>query len=266
MWSRGCLSSGFNYKETQILLICVFLLHLRRNIMKFYTINKEYIDYLYQVDPQVMKDDKDRSRLYVGIIHPVKWFNYLIPLSSAKPDKDYEILADGTQFARSGYDNSVKYVESFSRYDKLEVCAKLMMGKMIPVPRSEFKAVQFDKINDIQYRSLVIKEYEYIQKHKHEIKNFCENQLYKSITKGIDYMNIDKDKCVDFNLLENRCRQWVYDLKIEQEDFKELFDELEYMGYCEQQIENIKKDIFYGYDFDDIRYKIEMDLYKSKSR
>ncbi len=40
--------------------------------MKFYTINKEYIDYLYQIDPQVMKDDKDRSRLYVGIFHPIK--------------------------------------------------------------------------------------------------------------------------------------------------------------------------------------------------
>ncbi len=64
-------------------------------------------------------------------------------MSSAKPDKDYEILSDGTQFARSGFDNSIKYIEVFSRWDKLEVCAKLMMGKMIPVPRSEFKVFQY---------------------------------------------------------------------------------------------------------------------------
>ncbi len=61
-----------NNLKHRFLLICVFLLRSRRNIMKFYTINKEYIDYLYQIDPQVMKDDKDRSRLYVGIFHPIK--------------------------------------------------------------------------------------------------------------------------------------------------------------------------------------------------
>ena len=238
----------------------------KENNMRFYTVNKEYIEYLCKSDKQIMRDDKERPRIYVGLIHPVKWFNYLIPLSSAKAEKDYEILPDGTEFARSGYDRSVKYIEAFSKHNKLEVCSKLMMGKMIPVPSSEYHYVDINKSNDLYYRSLLIKEYEFIKKNQYKIRHFCENELYQSITKGIDYMNIEKEKCVDFNLAEKNCRKWEYDRKMQQDDYKELFDDLEQMGLSEDHINAVKKDIFYGYDLDDIRYKFDIGMYHNKTR
>ena len=66
-----------------------------------------------------MKDDKDGSRLYAGIFHPVKWFNNLIPLSSLW--NDYEISADGIQFAWSDYDNSIKYIETFHIFKSISM-------------------------------------------------------------------------------------------------------------------------------------------------
>ena len=61
--------------------------------MKLYEVTEEYVSYLRKFEPKKIltnKDDKSR-RKFIGIIIKKGKYNYVVPLSSPKFNKDFMI-------------------------------------------------------------------------------------------------------------------------------------------------------------------------------
>jgi len=154
--------------------------------MNLYYIKSDYIDYLKVYDSSV-RDNKNMTRPYVGIIFSIEDYNYFAPLASPKP----------------------KHKKMKNNID----CRKIDGGRlgvvnlnnMIPVPKSSIVLIDIKNIADKNYRKLLFKQAEYLN-HDEDIIHFTAKKLYKlsqmqkSELKG--YQKKILDRCCNFKKLE----------------------------------------------------------------
>ena len=157
--------------------------------IELYEVNPKYIDYLIPFAQLLFhnkKKDQVNERKYIGIILTVNNMNYFAPLSSFKD----------------------KHIKMKNSLDFLQVgnYAVINLNNMFPVPDGEYTYVDIPKINNKQYRKLLMSEYRIIRKMQDKIrKNALEVYKHK-----IDLSNITSlsKRCNDFSLLELKCEEY----------------------------------------------------------
>ena len=157
------------------------------NKLKIYYIDNNYIDYLRKFDKKVAYN-KRKSRPYVGVVYEFNNQTYFAPLSSPKPKH----LA-----------MNKKALDIFKiKNGELGI---VNINNMIPTPKSCLTEV-LPLIEDIKYKNLVINQTAYLNQYKKElmskVKKFILQYNKDLLSKRI------KDRCCDFNLLEEKCREY----------------------------------------------------------
>ena len=170
--------------------------------LSFYKINETYIEPLQIIDPNVRISTGDkRTRPYIGIVLTIQDRLFFAPLSS--PAKFPSTLnSNELQTAKAKKSNiekrriSVKVISN----KHVHLC-NIIIGKIIPVPRSEITEIS---INDLlassvssvkKYGDLLQKEYYAINAIKDIIYNKALRFYTKSLTNTLPKHN--KTHCVD---------------------------------------------------------------------
>lgn len=157
------------------------------NKLKIYYIDNDYIDYLRKFDKKV-PFNKSKTRPYVGVVYTFNNQTYFAPLSSPKP-KHLTMNKDAIDIFKID-DGELGIVN---------------INNMIPTPISCLTEV-LPLINEKKYKYLIINQTEYLNKYKSElmskVKKFILQYNKNLLPKRI------KDRCCDFNLLEEKCKEY----------------------------------------------------------
>ena len=157
--------------------------------IKIYEINAAYVDYLVPFAPHLFQNSKKgqaNTRKYIGIVLHINGYDYFAPLSSFKPK--HEKMREGLDFLK---------VKDYS---------VINLNNMFPVPPSECAYVDFSKVKDSAYKSLLLAEYRFIKSISAKIcKNAAALYAHK-LAKG-ESTPLAK-RCNDFALLEKKCTQY----------------------------------------------------------
>ena len=171
-----------------------------------YNIDDNYIKYLKSFDNSVSDSKvgkRKHSRKYVGAVVEVNNFKYFAPLSSPKP-KDYN--SDGTIRKDPIF---ITRIVTVGDDGNLELKGKLLLGNMIPVIDTVLTKYNPANETDLNYKTLVIKELDFITKNRKSIArkaNIIYNQKvgnYK-VSSHATYLN----EVVDFTLLEQKALKY----------------------------------------------------------
>ncbi|MCI9626872.1 MAG: type III toxin-antitoxin system ToxN/AbiQ family toxin [Clostridia bacterium] len=151
--------------------------------IKFYEVNREYINYLLPAAPHLFQNKKpyqQNERKYIGIILRVHNMDYFAPLSSFKPK--HRNMHDSVDFL------------------KVKDYAVINLNNMFPVPKSEYTYIDIQREQDLSYRALLRAEYRYIKSIQEKIRK---NALvvYSHRLKYGDGTPLGK-RCNDFSTLE----------------------------------------------------------------
>ena len=170
--------------------------------MKLYSVNDKYIQYLRKFDNKVY-DNKENNRKfnrkYLGIVLTINKLNYYIPMSSPK-NNDYK-----DNKIRKSIIPIIRIISNEEINNIPELKGTLRISNMIPVPNSELILYEPKKEKDKDYKILVEKELEFINKNEEKIKKYA-IILYKQ---KINNYNVSYIKnIVDFKLLEKKCREY----------------------------------------------------------
>jgi len=159
----------------------------------FYTVDKNYIQYLSTFDNHVSynKDLSAHSRPYLGIVLSFENFDYFAPLYSYK--KHY-----------SKYKNNPSFFFIYNR--NKNPLAIIKFSSMIPIFKnsSSIKLLDFNE-QEKKYRDLVSSEYRYINSNKEEIYKRAK-KMYIAVTKHKN--NFLKTLACNFKLLEEKCCEY----------------------------------------------------------
>ena len=170
--------------------------------MKLYAVSDKYIQYLRKFDNRVY-DNKENNRKvtrkYLGIVLTINELNYYIPMSSPK-NSDYI----NNKIRKSII--PIIIIISNEEINNLPVLkGTLRISNMIPVPSSELILYEPKNEKDKNYKILVEKELEFINKNEKMIKKYA-MILYKQ---KINNYNVSYIKnIVDFKLLEKKCKEY----------------------------------------------------------
>ena len=171
-----------------------------------YNIDDKYIQYLRQFDSHVSDNKigkRKHCRKYIGAVLLVNDCKYFAPLSSPKP-KDYN--ADGTIRKDPIFLTRIVVKNDDG---KNELKARILLGNMIPINDCALTKVNPNDEKDFNYKTLIIKELDFITKNRKEITrkaNIIYNQkigIYKT-SEHNKYLN----NVVDFKLLEKKCKEY----------------------------------------------------------
>ena len=184
--------------------------------IKLYTIDTSYVDFL-RTDPKLQNvfDNKDDSgsflRKYLGVVLNVGKYQYYVPLSSPK-DSDY-IISGRSKIIRNNIIPIIRIVAE-DKNGLPELKGTLKFSNMIPVPDSVLTYYDISQEQDIDYRILVEKEYEFIKKNRGLIlrnasvlynQKTKEAELYPKGTKKPGYLA----SVVDFKYAEQVYDQYI---------------------------------------------------------
>lgn len=184
--------------------------------LKFYIINKNYIDFLrsYPKLYNVFNNKEDTSsfpRKYLGIVLSINDYKYYVPLASPK-NSDY-IITDSNKSIRKSIIPIIRIVVTNTK-GNLELKGTLKLSNMIPVPDTMITYYDFTKETDINYKILMEKEYEFIKKNKKLIlKNASilynqktkEYELYSNNHKKPNYLKM----VIDFKYAEEIYKEFL---------------------------------------------------------
>lgn len=175
--------------------------------MKLYAVTDEYIRYLRKFDNKVY-DNKENNRKvmrkYLGIVLTINELNYYIPMSSPKNSdyKDNEIRKSIIPIIRMVSNEEINNIPVLK--------GTLRISNMIPVSISELILYEPKNEQDKDYKILVEKELEFIDKNEEMIKKYA-MILYKQ---KINNYNVSYIKnVVDFKLLEKKCKEYKSNVK-----------------------------------------------------
>ncbi|MDQ0360115.1 type III toxin-antitoxin system ToxN/AbiQ family toxin [Breznakia pachnodae] len=183
--------------------------------MKLYYVQNDYIHFLNKEgDNRICINEKDGSkRVYFGFLLSINNYTYLIPLSSAKENKDYKT----DKVNNKGYESHkllkpmrtvpVVFITE-QRFDgSLHVISKILFSNMFPVSITDCMEININKIEDYKKKSLLQKELNFIRANKKFLtKNF--NLIYKLKSSNRNDLGYIRIATVDFKLLESKCDEW----------------------------------------------------------
>lgn len=193
--------------------------------MELYEVTIEYVNYLRRFEPKkVLANADDKiNRKFLGVIVQKSGFKYVIPLSSPKYKKDYDIKGytgdtlpcDFSFISYVGKINLLKdtttpviYMYEKKENGDIDFFGKLQCNNMIPVPDTELVEIDVNAIQDISYKSLLQKQIQFIRKNETKIINKHVNPVYvnrKNERMDIGYI---RNATPDFTLLEQKCNEW----------------------------------------------------------
>ena len=176
--------------------------------MKFYTIDINYIRYLYSFDTEVYfnktRHDYEKKPYIVTII-----FNdmipYFIPLTSAKPKHlklknngiDYLVIYENIDASEIHENDIIKHLDNATIKKLISI---VDLRKAIPVAEGWYHEIDIRNHKD---RDLLAKEYEFCKRKKDTIFNKAYNIiLHQKKTKEIKF-----GYC-NYDLLEEKMKEW----------------------------------------------------------
>ena len=160
----------------------------------FYRIDKDYLEYLHNIDSQVFfknEDEYDRKP-HLGLLVGIDNYTYCIPLTSAKKrhlnwqnisEHNYVIFEIVNREELRSNDVFRKYSQEPLKYKKL--LSVLEIRKMIPVNNSVIKKIIFNDVEDEDYRNLLLKEYRFLGNYKKQILEKAQELYIKQKESGI---------------------------------------------------------------------------------
>jgi len=170
---------------------------MNKNKLKWYIVNKNYINYLRMHDKKVGNIDYDtRFKPYIGILIRIKDFNYYVPISSVKP-KHYKMKEDM---------DFIKLVKNN------KIISVLNLNNMIPILHDNVSILKYNNVQEYRnfnseqekklYISFLSLELTLINKKMDKIRKSA-LRLYNEKLKN-PASKISK-RCCDFKLLEEKC-------------------------------------------------------------
>ncbi len=171
--------------------------------MKLYSVSDKYINYLRTFDAKVY-DNKETSRKttrkYLGIVLNINGLNYYIPMSSPKKS-DYK-----NNNIRKSIIPIIRIISNDETTNSQILKGTLRLSNMIPVPNSELILYDPKYEKNKNYRILIEKQLEFINKNKDLIKKFAQI-IYNQKIKNYNVTYIQN--VVDFKLLEQKCLEYI---------------------------------------------------------
>lgn len=144
-------------------------------------ISNHYIKYLYNIDNKVMYN-KGQRRPYIGILFEVQGNKYYAPLTH--PKEKFKTMPNNIDFHK--LDNGKLGAINFNN--------------MIPVHDSAVIHIEINKIEDIKYKFLILKQIEYLNKNHINIIDKA-NRLYNYYINKTLKENV-YNRCCNFTKLE----------------------------------------------------------------
>lgn len=168
--------------------------------MKWYALNKEYIDYLKQFDNTVPNSNyENHMKCYIGVVLENDGVYYFAPLSSFKPK--FITLKNDMDF--------FKIVNPETK----KIYGAININNMLPVCKGCYSEITYDNLSDFrsffnerekkQYWKLLNRELQYIK--EDVIKQSAKN-LYTFVNNNPDSRLAHR--CCNFNLLEEKCIEY----------------------------------------------------------
>ena len=157
--------------------------------IRFYTIDKKYINYLKNYAPHMFDNKKpgqNNERAYIGVVLFVNNYKYFAPLSSFKEKH--------------------KHMEESMDFIKVKRYAVINLNNMIPIPEGVCTPIDFNKEKNTAYRDLLRSEYRYIKMISDKIRKNAQ-LLYNHKLKYGDTTKLAK-RCNDFRLLEEKYTEY----------------------------------------------------------
>lgn len=154
--------------------------------IKLYTVSDKYIEYLSTYAPHLFHNKKagqSHKRAYIGIILKVNGLDYFAPLSS--------------------YKDKHKRMKETLDFIKVKKYSVINLNNMFPIQSKDYTYLDFSKVQDTKYKSLLLSEYRYIKSIQEKIHKNA-SLVYKMKVSG--QMNSLTKRCNDFKLLEEKCR------------------------------------------------------------
>lgn len=202
-----------------------FAFFLKGRRMELYEVTTEYVEYLQTYEPTkvLSNSEKKSNRKFLGIVVQKNGYQYVVPLSSPKYKKDYEIegyTGDTLpiDFSFISYAGRIKLLKGTTTpvvymYEKntcgeIDFIGKLQCNNMIPVPDSELVKVDVTGTADIAYKTLLNKQIQYLRKNQKQIINQHINPVYINRKKNRMDIGYIKNATPDFALLEKKCTEW----------------------------------------------------------
>ena len=147
---------------------------------RFYHIQEKYINFLHSGDSRV-QFNKGQRRPYVGIVLVINNIKYYVPLESPKPNHG-KIRSGGPVL-------------------KLDEGRLGLMGfnNMIPVPDCALVYFDFNDVEDIKYRNLLINQLNYCNGIKEIIINRANTTYQKAVSGKVPLYN---KVCCNYKKLE----------------------------------------------------------------
>lgn len=151
--------------------------------LRLFHIKEGYVDFLHKADSRVQMN-KGEHRPYVGIVLTVGEYDYYVPLESPKP-------------------NHAK-IKSGGPVLKLDEGALGIMGFNNMLPVKKYQLIEFDiaAVEDVKYKTLLLKQLAFCEKNKNVIQKRAETTYRKAVEgKNPFYRNV----CCNFKKLEELC-------------------------------------------------------------
>ncbi len=178
----------------------------------FYTVDFEYLKYLYSVDSEVYFSDdyQDATKPFLGIILTVNKLEYFIPLTSVKNKHKkwknvasehlliYEIVNSSKNLEKAIY----KDVDNVKQ-EKKHILSVVDIKKMVPVSEGLYSKIDFASL-DKSYLTLINKELIFCKINKSRILNNANKIYNKQMKSG----KVHKYYC-DFKKLEQAMNDYM---------------------------------------------------------
>ena len=185
--------------------------------LKICSVSDRYVKFLRE-DPKLKNvfDNKENTRShtrkYLGAVIEKNGFNYYIPFSSPK-NSDYNINENGLKTIRKSITPIIRMTSTDSLTGKPELKGTLKIGNMIPVPQSELTPYNITDEQDLNYKTIVSKEYAFIKANKLLILRNA-NNLYNEKTNCDKIFSNGKHRpnylnsTIDFKYAEEKCTEY----------------------------------------------------------
>ena len=169
--------------------------------MKWYALNKEYVNYLKKYDNKVPNIEYiGKLKCFLGVIFKNNGYDYFAPLTSYKPK--FLTLRNNIDFYKIIGKNNGKI------YGAIDI------NNMIPVPKLEYNEITFDNLSDFRDFSNKRERKSYWKLLQAEL-NCINEEILLSKAKKLYRLVTDNPnsslalRCCNFRLLEEKCREWI---------------------------------------------------------
>lgn len=222
------------------------------NSLKWYAIDKEYVEYLKRFDNRIQHINYDSQfKPYIGIILNISNFDYYVPISSVgnKPSKIKK------------YTNMKEDIDLFKIFDKNhKLLSILNINNMIPISKENAEKINYSDIEKYRnFKSQIDKKrYIYFLQVELSIMRRSQDYIIKKASRIYDekFKNPSSRialRTVDFDKIEEKCIEYgrvqtilpllnyisdkedlyfIYDNLNNQEDFEETVQQLDTPTRC----------------------------------